>query len=231
MTDVGRLCVAWAVLGLSMVSAVEAGDLEDGLAALKAKNYDRAIARLSAVIQSDPKNAEAYLGRGVAYLFKEDHDRAIRDCDEALRLHPGAAEGDTYHRFAAEAHYRRGTVFRDKKDYGRAAGDFREAVRLNPDYVRPHNDLAWLLATCPQATLRDGREAIQLATRACELTEWKNPRTLDTLAAAYAETGQFTAAVQWQKKSLESPGLMRPEIEQARKRLSLYERGERAREE
>jgi len=64
------------------------------------------------------------------------------------------------------------------------------------------NDLAWLLATCPEESLRDGRRAVELATRSCELTEWKGAGTLGTLAAAYAETGDFDKAVEWQEKAI-----------------------------
>ncbi len=57
------------------------------------------------------------------------------------------------------------------------------------------NNLAWALAACPNAQLRNGAEAVELATRACELTGYQNPTPLATLAAAYAETGQFREAV------------------------------------
>ena len=66
---------------------------------------------------------------------------------------------------------------------------------MQPDSVEALNNLAWLLAAHPDAQFRNGADAVQLATRACELTKYQNPVPLATLAAAYAETGQFQTAV------------------------------------
>lgn len=74
--------------------------------------------------------------------------------------------------------------------------EYREALRLQPDFERPLMLLAWLLATSPQDDLRDGQEALALARRLNEGSQFKSPRHLDALAAAMAETGSFTEALQ-----------------------------------
>jgi tetratricopeptide (TPR) repeat protein len=92
------------------------------------------------------------------------------------------------------------------------------------------NGNAWRQATYPVAELRNGPEAIENATKACELTNWQNPEYVDTLAAAYAEAGDFAPAVEWQKKAIalltEEP---RPRSD-FEARLKLYESGQPAHE-
>ena len=78
------------------------------------------------------------------------------------------------------------------------------------------------MAACPETRFRDGKRAVEFATRACELTKWKNPRFLNTLAAAQAEAGDFDAAVSSQKRAIE---LLTDERQKAeyRSRLVLYQ--------
>jgi tetratricopeptide (TPR) repeat protein len=92
------------------------------------------------------------------------------------------------------------------------------------------NGHAWRQAAYPAAELRNGPEAIENATKACELTNWQNPAYVDTLAAAYAEVGDFASAIEWQKKAIalltEEP---RPRSD-FEARLKLYESGQPARD-
>jgi tetratricopeptide (TPR) repeat protein len=76
-----------------------------------------------------------------------------------------------------------------------AAAEYQEILRRKPDWPEVLNNLAWLRATHPQAEARDGAEAIQLAERACELTQRQQAVFLGTLAAAYAEAGRFAVAI------------------------------------
>ncbi|HVK10136.1 MAG TPA: hypothetical protein VM597_15315, partial [Gemmataceae bacterium] len=71
--------------------------------------------------------------------------------------------------------------------------------------------------------VRDGKRAVEHATRACELSNWVRPDCLDTLAAAYAATGDFDRAVEYQKKALAFPAYEKADGEGARARLRLYE--------
>ena len=75
-------------------------------------------------------------------------------------------------------------------------------------------------------SVRHGKRAVEVATKLCELSDWKAPNSFDTLAAACAEAGQFADAVKWQKKALEHPeAFQAPELEQVKTRLKLYEAG------
>jgi protein O-mannosyl-transferase len=101
----------------------------------------------------------------------------------------------------------------------------KAALRVAPADPDNVNNLAWIYATCPRADLRNGAEAVKLATRACEATQRKNIAILDTLAAAFAEVGRFDAAI-------ETVGEMRAVAEAnfdtnmarlAQQRLELYQ--------
>ena len=76
--------------------------------------------------------------------------------------------------------------------------DFEKAVQLSPNSASALSGLAWFRATCPNASLRNGKEAIRMSMRACELMGWKEPGAISTLAAAYAEAGDFNQAVKYQ---------------------------------
>ena len=79
---------------------------------------------------------------------------------------------------------------------------YREALRINPGWPSVANRLAWLLATQTEARLRSGVEAVRLAERFCRDTAYSEPLFLDTLAAAYAETGRYEEALDTAGKAL-----------------------------
>jgi tetratricopeptide (TPR) repeat protein len=103
---------------------------------------------------------------------------------------------------------------------------YERRLRNSPNRSRARNGLAWLLATCPDDDIRDGAKAVEHATKACELTNWENAAFVDTLAAAYAESGDFDSAVKQQRKAIE---LLSEEDEGPRadmeERLKLYQSG------
>jgi tetratricopeptide (TPR) repeat protein len=107
-----------------------------------------------------------------------------------------------------------------------AAQCYSEALRLAPD-ERYFNALAWLLATAPDPALRDGKRAVALASRLCELTRFQTPRPLDILGASYAEAGMFPEALRAATTAIacaqkQGNARLAAEIEA---RLSLYRQG------
>jgi hypothetical protein len=77
-------------------------------------------------------------------------------------------------------------------------------------------------ATCPDGKYRDGKAAVEDAKRACELSGWKLAEQIDTLAAAYAEVGDFAKAVEYQEQALADKGFVKEHGKGARERLELY---------
>lgn len=120
-----------------------------------------------------------------------------------------------------DAFVNRGLVYQDLGEWQRALDDFETAARRSPDNVTPWNNLAWLKATCPDEQFRNGAEAVEDATKTCELSKWENFAALSTLAAAYAEQADFEKAIEWQQKSIElAPEQIRPVLDEG---LRLYE--------
>jgi tetratricopeptide (TPR) repeat protein len=156
---------------------------------------------------------KAFYDRGNHFYGKQVYDEAVEDYTQAIALHPRFVDG----------YVERGWAYLAAKAYENAHRDFVQAMWLEGKNARALNSLAWFLATCPEENTRDGKRALELAKKACELTQWKNPSMLDTLAAAYAETGQYADAAKWEQKALESPDFPREDVAGARRRLKLYQ--------
>jgi tetratricopeptide (TPR) repeat protein len=159
-----------------------------------AKNeYDKARVDCDEAIRLNPLLANAFNTRALAWIGRIEYDKAIADCDEALRLDPKFGK----------AFNNRGLAWLGKGEYRRAAADLTQAVQLDPQNAGAHQNLAWLRAACADQGCRDGKEAVQSATKACDLAGWRDADRLAILAAAYAEAGDFEKAVEWIQKAIE----------------------------
>ena len=98
----------------------------------------------------------------------------------------------------------------------------RQAIHFEPKMAWAHDTLAWTLATGPDR-IRDGRQALEHAKTACELSKWQEPISINTLAAAYAEVGEFDKAIRYQKQALSFPPYEKTAGSGARERLTLYD--------
>jgi tetratricopeptide (TPR) repeat protein len=169
------------------------------LYAAQGKHF-RAIEDFSQAIAIEPGElrwwsdyGEAYQNRGAIYTLIGRFDLAAEDLTRAIEL--GKENSLNYsHRSVAYAGIGR---------FPLALRDGLRAIELDPGSASAHNNLGWILATGPDATVRDGGEAVRYATRACELTDWKDPGHLDTLAAAHAEAGDFESALRVVQHAIE----------------------------
>jgi tetratricopeptide (TPR) repeat protein len=199
----------------------------------------------TAATDIDPRDADAYTDRGIAWHRKGEFDKAIADYSAAIRIGaqpsvaipvktlpvppssdflqaiPELIQGIKSARQFARAYVERGDCWRSKGEFAKALSDFNEAIRLEPRNAAAYSRRAWVSATCPDPRFRDGVRAVELARRACELTQWNEAGPLGTLAAAAAETGDFDTAVKWQEKAI-SLSTDESERSQGRTCLELY---------
>ncbi len=188
-----------------------------GRVLLEAGQLDEAIEQCAEAARLDPKNAEIQYHLGVALSRKGEGEKAARQFELALELDPKLAA----------AHYALGIIYKSQRRMAEALKHWREAARLAPQWPEPLNNLAWALATSPQPDVRDGVEAVKLATRALELTGTNNVGVLDTLGAAYAEAGRFAEAVASARRAQAAAAAQGQAVlaEQIQLRLALYNSG------
>jgi Tfp pilus assembly protein PilF len=152
---------------------------------------DEAIAEYGRVLEMAPSVA-VRIERGSAEYDKGDLDAAIADFEQAVSLDPKSPM----------IHTNRGNAYAAKGEFDKALADYAEAIRLDRGYVPAYKNRAWIWATCSAESVRDGKRAVESATRACELTDRKGPSALDVLAAAQAEAGDFEAAAATQARAI-----------------------------
>jgi tetratricopeptide (TPR) repeat protein len=193
----------------------------------EAGRLDEAKAHALAAVQANPNHFPAHLILALICEGQDHLDEAAVHYRKALSVKPGWLEAmkgygslllrqgrldDAYAQLAPlskavpsdyEVHLQLAVLLGTQKKTAEAIRHYREALRLYPDWPEALNNLAWLLATRPEAQFRDGAEAVRLAERACELTQRKKPVYVGTLAAAYAEAGRFDDAVKTAQQAID----------------------------
>jgi tetratricopeptide (TPR) repeat protein len=190
------------------------------------RRFDDAVAECDDALRIEPNSMAAFALRGYAYLRKGDFERAESDLSRSIRLTSSfqalvcrayiqlrqskleEAIADCTEALRADknsvaALRVRAAALTQKGEYARAVNDYRELLQNCANDVEARSHLAYLLATCPIDAVRDGASAVENATVANEASKKSNAQVLDTLAAAYAESGDFEKATENQQRALE----------------------------
>ncbi|MEZ6139962.1 MAG: tetratricopeptide repeat protein [Zavarzinella sp.] len=189
--------------------------------------YQQALNDFSTGIEKDPESVKLHNGRGLVYQSMKDYSSALADFQISYRLQP---ENGSTQEYLAECYWHlgqhaeafqaidraieihgnsahlfniRATFHYYMHDYAKAVRDHTAALKCDPNSAVTFNYLGWIWSTVPDRVFRNGRRAVECATRACELTEFLTATYLDTLAAANAEIGNFVEAEKWAERAVE----------------------------
>ena len=208
---------------------------------------DEAIREYRQALEFEPRDVNTCRNLGDALARRGDIDEAIAAYRQALAINPGNADALTnlggvlfledrldeamvYLQKAAQIKRDAGTlrnlalVSAKREALAKTVAQMRQAARLRPDNAAALNRAAWMLATNPNVSVRNGAEAVELARRAATLSAGKDPAILDTLAAAYAEAGRFDEAASTAEQAVRLAAAAgdRARADRIRARLGLY---------
>ena len=188
------------------------------------KRYSDAIKDIQLIVKNQPKDApnlDLLMELGLLYTMDDRTAEAIKVFSQVTKL-----DSENW-----QAYRMRGDTFLAIKDYPKAISDFEKALELAPKDREERsgilNNLSWTLSTSVNEDVLDGKRALELGLEACELTEYKKPHILSTLAAAYARVGEFDKAVEWATKAVElGTESKEPQLEQLKQELESYRKNQ-----
>jgi protein O-mannosyl-transferase len=189
-----------------------------GVVLARLGRLEEAAAHFRMAIQLNPRYANAHGNLANVLVGQGNLLEAVEEYQRTIDLEPRSAQ----------ARYKLGLALQAQRDFRAAIAAYQQALELDPAHLQARLSLSWLLATSPDDAVRHGSQAVELAeqVRTIARTEW--PQLLDTLAAAYAETGRFPEAIQTAERGLRLPAITNDQAlaESLAARLKLYEAGQ-----
>ena len=188
-----------------------------GITLAQQGKLEEAIAQFQRALELGSKAPGTHLNLGRAYFFQGKLDRAVEHYEASLALDPRQPEAGNL----------LGQALAQQGDFAGAVAQLNRALELRPDWAAALNNLAWLKATSADAEIRQPKEAISLARRACGLTDPAEPRYLVTLAAAHAAAADFPQAIRTAQEALERADAtgQADKAARIRRHLELYQAG------
>src|SRR6266481_100049 len=174
-----------------------------------------AMRNVESVLQADPKFWPALYVRAQIFMAQGKYGLAIQDCNEALRQYRGFIDASAM----------RAVINAQLGKYAEALKELNYLISIHPASVtlaRVLKQRAWLQATCPNASFRNGQQAVKDAKAACSIMAWKDEDMIDTLAAAYAETGDFDSAARYAAQALAVKGISPDDAKVFREQLAWF---------
>ena len=233
---------------LRITSDLIGANLNLGVILREQGKFDKAIEHFSKVIQTDANSADARYEIAVTQEKKGDLNAAVRYYSAALRIKPEEAKIHNHLGIALAlqnkekiaifhfsealrinpsyvgASYNLAKMYTRRRNMKKAIFYLKKTLKLNPNMAPALYRLSWILASDEDDRYRNGEEAVRLATKLCKITGYTQPLSFDALAAAYAETGNFDAAVLTAQKGIQLLSTQNPHelASGLKKRLKLY---------
>jgi Tfp pilus assembly protein PilF len=184
--------------------------LRDGDVASAKRNINEAL-------RIDPKLWPALYVRAEIFAREGKYELAIQDCNKALRQN----------RAFIDAALLRANINVTLGKYAEASKEYNSLIAMHPATVtlaRALSERAWFQATCPNASFRNGQQAVKDAKAACSIVAWKDEDMIDTLAAACAEAGDFDSAVRYAEQALAIKNISPRVSKRIQSHLALFQR-------
>ena len=189
-------------------------------------NIERAKAEFEHEIRINPNHIEARYNLGNIFLAQGDLTQAAAEYVRTIGIEPGRTKSNL--EAYINSHINLGVILTQQDRLDKAIAYYEKVLVVDPNNTIAMNNLAWLLATYPDDNFRNGKRAVELAERSCNITDYKIPELLDTLAAAYSEEKRFTEAIETATKALDLAELQKnptAQIQQIQMRLEQYKIG------